>query len=77
MGVNVPRMPSMRGAYEHGVKLDFIRPGKLVENAVIESFNGRLQDECLNANVFLSIYDARKKSEAWRIDDHERRPHGA
>ena len=64
-------------AYEHGVKLDFIRPGKPVENAVIESFNGPFRDECLNANVFLSIHDARKKIEAWRIDYNERRPHGA
>lgn len=41
-------------AHEHGVKLDFIRPGKPVENAVIESFNRRLRDECLNAQVFVS-----------------------
>jgi transposase InsO family protein len=39
-------------AHEHGVKLDFIRPGKPVENAVIESFNGRFRDECLNTQVF-------------------------
>ena len=42
-------------AYAHGVKLDFIRPGKHVENAVIESFNGRFRDECLNAHVFISL----------------------
>jgi putative transposase len=41
-------------AYAHGVKLDFIRPGKPVDNAVIESVNGRFRDECLNANVFVS-----------------------
>ena len=38
-------------AYAHGVRLDFIRPGKLVENAFIESFNGKLRDECLNSHV--------------------------
>ena len=59
----------------HGVKLDFIRPGNPVENAVIESFNGRFRDECLNAHVFSSLYDARQKIEAWRIDDNEHRPH--
>jgi len=64
-------------AYDHGVKLDFIRPGTPVENAVIESFNGRFRDECLNANVFVSLHDARQKIEAWRIDDNEHRPHGS
>ncbi|MDH4371288.1 MAG: IS3 family transposase [Nitrospira sp.] len=64
-------------AYAHGVKLDFIRPGKPVENAVIESFNGRFRDECLNANVFISLHDARQKIEAWRIDYNEHRPHGS
>ena len=39
-------------AYRRGVPRDFIRPGKPVENVVIESFNGRFRDECLNANVF-------------------------
>lgn len=61
-------------AYAHGVKLDFIRPGKPVENAVIESFNGRFRDECLNANVFVSLHDARQKIEAWRIEYNEHRP---
>lgn len=64
-------------AYEHGVKLDFIRPGKPVENAVIESFNGRFRDECLNTQVFVSLHDARQKIEAWRIDYNEHRPHGS
>jgi putative transposase len=54
--------------YDHGIKLDFIHPGKPVENAVIESFNGRFRDECLNANGFVSIHDARQKIEAWRVD---------
>ena len=45
-------------AHEHGVRLDFIRPWKPVENAVIESFNGRFRDECLNTNVFVSLHDA-------------------
>jgi len=64
-------------AYAHGVKLDFIRPGKPVENAVIESFNGRFRDECLNTQVFVSLHDARQKIEAWRIDYNEHRPHGS
>ena len=64
-------------AYQRGVQLDFIRPGKPVENAFIESFNGRLRDECLNVHQFTSIEDAKTKIEAWRIDYNQRRPHSA
>lgn len=64
-------------AYRRGVQLDFIRPGKPVENAFIESFNGRLRDECLNVHQFTSLDDARSKIEAWRIDYNQRRPHGS
>jgi putative transposase len=64
-------------AYQRGVQLDFIRPGKPVENAHIESFNGRLRDECLNVHQFISLADARAKIEAWRQDYNERRPHGS
>ena len=64
-------------AYRNHVKLDFIRPGKPVENAFIESFNGRLRDECLNAQVFLSLEDARAKLEAWRRDYNTQRPHSS
>ena len=53
-------------AYQAGVKWDFIRPGKPVENGYIESFNGRLRDECLNGEVFFSLADARDKLEHWR-----------
>ena len=55
-------------AYRRGVQLDFTRPGKPVENAFIESFNGRRRDECLNVHQFTSIEDARTKIEAWRVD---------
>lgn len=64
-------------AYRRGVQLQFIRPGKPVENAFIESFNGRLRDECLNANLFFSIDDARRKLEAWRLDYNTQRPHSS
>ena len=55
----------------------FIRPGKPVENAFIESFNGRLRDECLNVHQFTSIADAKEKIEAWRLDYNQRRPHSS
>jgi len=64
-------------AYGRRVQLDFIRPGTPVENAFIESFNGRLRDECLNVHQFTSIDDARSKIEAWRIDYNQRRPHSS
>jgi len=64
-------------AYHRGVQLDFIRPGKPIENAFIESFNGRLRDECLNVHHFTSIEDARAKIEAWRLDYNQRRPHSS
>jgi putative transposase len=47
----------------HDVRLEFIRPGKPVENAFIESFNGRLRDECLNAHVFASTTEALSRPE--------------
>lgn len=64
-------------AYENNIKLEFSRPGKPVDNAFIESFNGSLRDECLNTNWFLSIEDARNKLELWRRDYNEFRPHSS
>jgi len=64
-------------AYWHRVKLEFIRPGKPVENGYIESFHGRLRDECLNVHLFFSIEDAREKLELWRLDYNTVRPHGS
>jgi len=64
-------------AYERGVKLTFIRPGKPTENAYIESFNGRFRDECLNENWFLSLEHARRIIEKWRIDYNSERPHSS
>ena len=64
-------------AYRRGIKLNFIRPGKPVENAFAESFNGRLRDECLNTNWFMSIKHAREVIESWRQDYNEVRPHSS
>ena len=64
-------------AYQRGVKLDFTHPGKPTENGHIESFNGRLRDECLNVNQFLSLEDARQQIEHWRIDYNAHRPHSS
>jgi putative transposase len=64
-------------AYKNGVKLDLIRPGKPVENGYIESFNGRLRDECLNGEIFFNLADARKKLNRWRRDYNDHRPHSS
>jgi putative transposase len=66
-----------RWAYGNAVKLSFSRPGKPVDSAFIESFNGSFRDECLNVNWFLSIEDAREKIENWRKDYNRFRPHSS
>jgi len=64
-------------AYCKGVKLNFIRPGKPIENAYAESFIGRLRDECLNENWFMNLKHARDIIEDWRKDYNEVRPHSS
>jgi putative transposase len=64
-------------AYERGVQLRFIEPGKPVQNAFVESFHGRLRDECLDRHWFLGLGDARQTVEAWRDDYNRARPHSA
>lgn len=64
-------------AYERGVRLHFIDPGKPQQNGFIESFNGKFRDECLNEHWFLSLADARKIVEDWRIDYNQNRPHSS
>jgi putative transposase len=77
---NGPEFTSKRldqWAYLNQVELDFSRPGKPTDNAFIEAFNGRLREECLNQNWFLSLEDAFEKVETWRREYNETRPHGA
>ena len=75
--------PELRGraleewAWHRGVKLFFIDPGKPVQNAYIESFNGRFREECLNLHWFTNLAEARRIIEAWRVDYNERRPHSS
>jgi putative transposase len=64
-------------AYERGVELAFIRPGKPMDNGLVESFNGRFRDECLNLHWFISLDDARHRIESWRLDYNHVRPHSA
>lgn len=62
-------------AQERGVKLDFIAPGRPVQNAFRESFNGKFRNECLDMNLFHDLADARAKIEDWRIEYNTERPH--
>jgi putative transposase len=66
----------LRWAAEHRIEWHYIAPGKPMQNAFVESFNGRLRDECLNENVFTTLIEARRIVEAWRIDYNTVRPHG-
>ena len=73
--------PEFRGedvdqwAHQHGVTLRFIEPGKPVQHCFIESFNGPLRDECLNESWFVSLADAQRTIEAFRLDYNAVRPH--
>ena len=63
-------------AYQHGVRIDYSRPGKPTDNAFFESFNGTFRDECLNVHWLESLEDAIRVVEAWRVE-YESRPHRA
>lgn len=60
----------------HGIKINFIQPGKPVQNCYVESFNGRMRDECLNQNWFTDLEDARRTIMAWTEEYNEEREHG-
>lgn len=64
-------------AIERTIELAHIRPGKPVENAFIESFNGRFREECLNASWFRNLFDARRQIDRWREHYNQVRPHSA
>ena len=64
-------------SYQYGVHLEFIRPGKPVDHSYIESFNGRLRDECLNVETFFDLSDVREKLERWLQDYNQVRPHSS
>jgi len=83
LSITVDHGPEFEGqvldawAYQAGVRLSFIRPGKPGEHAYIESFNGRFRDECLNEHWFLTMAHARRAIEAWRVEYNTERPHSS
>ncbi len=64
-------------AYRNGVRIDFSRPGKPTDNAFVESFNGTLRAECLDAHWFTTLAEAKQLIEEWRREYNESRPHRA
>ena len=66
-----------RWAYWNHVELDFSRPGKPSDNALVEAFNSPFRQECLNQHWFLSLEDARVKLSAWQNEYNTQRPHSA
>ena len=62
---------------ERQIELLHIQPGKPTQNARVESFHGRLRDECLTVSWFQNLFDARRKIAAWKIEYNEERPHSS
>ena len=67
----------LKWSQEAGVDWKYIQPGKPMQNGYIESFNGKLRDECLNENWFLNLQQAKETIENWRWDYNQVRPHSS
>lgn len=67
----------LKWAEDNGVEWHYIAPGKPQQNGFMESFNGKLRDECLNEHVFSSLTEARRIIESWRLDYNAERPHSS
>lgn len=65
------------GHTTNNIRLDFIKPGKPIQNVFTESFNGRLRHECLNQHHFVTLDEAKKTIENWRMEYNTFRPHGS
>lgn len=75
---NGPEMTSkefLDWAYRNKIEIEYIQPGKPVQNAFVESFNSRIRAECLNEQVFFDLRDAKEKINSWWVYYNERRPH--
>jgi putative transposase len=74
-GTELTSMTMLRWSQEHGIAWHYIAPGKPQQNAFVESFNGRLRDECLNETLFTSLAHAREVLAIWKDDYNTVRPH--
>jgi putative transposase len=76
-GTEFTSMTILKWVQDNGIDWHYIQPGKPTQNAFIESFNGRLRDECLNETLFSSLNDAREELAKWRKDYNHYRPHSS
>jgi len=76
-GTEFTSMAILKWVQETGVDWHYIAPGKPTQNAFIESFNGKLRDECLNKTLFSSLADAKETLDAWQEDYNRYRPHSS
>ncbi len=76
-GTELTSMAILRWSQERQVEWHYIAPGKPMQNGFVESFNGRLRDECLNEHLFTNLSEARQIIEEWRIDYNTNRPHSS
>ena len=76
-GTEFTSMAILRWCQEQGIRWDYIQPGKPYQNGYIESFNGKLRDECLNESIFVNLQEAKRLVEAWREEYNKRRPHSS
>ncbi len=67
----------LRWCEEQDIRWDYIQPGKPYQNGYIESFNGKLRDECLNEHIFVNLQEAKRLVETWREEYNKRRPHSS
>ncbi len=74
-GTELTSLAILHWSQEHRVEWHYIAPGRPMRNGFVESFNGRLRDECLNETLFASLAHARAVLAAWRDDDNHVRPH--
>ena len=76
-GTEFTSMAILKWVQENGVGWHYIQPGKPTQNAFIESFNGKLRDECLNETLFAFLTDAREGLVKWQDDHNNYRPHSS
>lgn len=76
-GTEFTSMAILRWVQETCIDWHYIAPGKPTQNAFIESFNGKLRDECLNETLFSSLFEAKETLAAWQEDYNNHRPHSA
>ena len=76
-GTEFTSMPILKWMQDNGIVWHYIQPGNPTQNAFIESFNGRIRDECQNETLFNSLNDAHEELEKWREDYNHHGPHSS